>query len=145
MLSSKITARSKIIGSIIAIVIAMMVYSCQSTEQMLQDAYYTNGRDIYIKHCQNCHGEKGEGLSKLAPPLTDTVFLKNNAKKIAGYIKNGVSDTLIIHGQTYHEKMPGTNLANIDIAQVIVYITNSFGNKQGMYTQEQVAADLKSF
>jgi mono/diheme cytochrome c family protein len=123
-------------------VIALVVYSCQSAEQMLQATYYTNGRDIYIKHCQNCHGAKGEGLSKLAPPLTDTVFLKNNRQKLAGYIKNGLNDTLTIHGQTYQEKMPGINLANIDIAQLIVYVTNSFGNKQGMYTQEQVAADL---
>ena len=34
------------------------------------------------------------------------------------------------------------NLENIDIAQLVTYITNSFGNKQGLYTYNQVAADL---
>jgi len=35
-------------------------------------------------------------------------------------------------------------LANIDIAQIVVYITNTYGNKQGMYTPEQIAEDLKN-
>ena len=39
--------------------------------------------------------------------------------------------------------MPGNNtMADIDIAQVIVYISNSFGNKQGYYDQSEVAKDL---
>jgi len=120
-----------------------MVYSCQNAAQLQQDIAYVNGRDIYIRHCQNCHGKDGEGLALLAPPLTDTIFLKNNKSKLACFIKNGISDTtLVINGQKYDGKMPDFNLANIDIAQLIVYITNNFGNTQGMYTTEQVAKDL---
>lgn len=127
------------------ITIAMMIYSCQSSDQVKQDMYYTNGRDYYIKYCQNCHGEKGEGLGALAPPLTDTVFLKENKQKIACYIKNGMSDPITIHGKPYEGKMPDfQTLAAIDIAQIVVYVTNSFGNKQGMYTLEQTSNDLKN-
>jgi hypothetical protein len=40
--------------------------------------------------------------------------------------------------------MPGNEtLADIDIAQVIVYITNSFGNKQGFYDSEIATKDLE--
>ena len=120
-----------------------MIYSCQNAAKMKQDIAYVNGRDIYIRHCQNCHGANGEGLALLAPPLTDTTFLKDNKSKLACFIKNGISDTsLVINGQQYDGKMPDFNLANIDIAQLIVYITNNFGNKQGMYTPDQVAKDL---
>ena len=104
----------------------------------------SNGNDIYVSRCQNCHGENGEGLGELAPPLTDTLFLKNNKTDLACIIKNGANKEMVIHGKKYDGKMPGLNLADIDIAQVIVYITNSFGNKQGMYTYEQVAKDLGS-
>ena len=104
--------------------------------------YYTNGRDLYISYCQNCHGAKGEGLAKLAPPLTDTLFLKQNKKKLACWIKNGVSEPMVVAGVKYEAKMPDHNFANIDIAQIIVYVTNTFGNKQGNYTQNEVAADL---
>lgn len=137
--------RKLVLTGLFLTVLSMMVYSCQNAEQLKQDIYYTNGRDLYIKHCQNCHGAKGEGLAALSPPLTDTVFLKENKQKIACYIKNGLNTEIVVAGQKYQEKMPDfATLANIDIAQIVVYITNSFGNKQGHYTPEQIAADLKN-
>ncbi|MNX97005.1 Cytochrome c-552 precursor [compost metagenome] len=106
--------------------------------------YYVNGRDLYIKHCQNCHGANGEGLGTLTPPLTDTIFLKQNRQKLACFIKNGIKAPINVGGQEYEGSMPDfASLHNIDIAQLLVYITNSFGNKQGMYTPEEVAAALK--
>ncbi|CAM4084800.1 Cytochrome C oxidase, cbb3-type, subunit III [Pedobacter westerhofensis] len=120
-----------------------MFYSCQTAESVQRDAYYVNGRDLYIKHCQNCHGEKGEGLGELTPPLTDSVFMKNNKTRLACIIKNGLSGPVTIHGKVYEGKMPDFNMASIDIAQLTVYITNGFGHKQGMYSSEQVAKDLK--
>ena len=136
--------RKYIIGVLFIFTIATIIYSCQSAEQLQQDMYYTNGRDLYLKHCQNCHGANGEGLAKLSPPLTDTLFLKENKSMIACYIKNGLTDTITVHGVKYDVPMPEHNFANIDIAQLIVYITNTFGNKQGHYTPEQVATDLSA-
>lgn len=121
-----------------------LLYACQSSQEIEYAKYMSNGKDIYASRCQNCHGEKGEGLGELAPPLTDTVFLKANKSDLACIIKNGANKEMIIHGKKYDGKMPGFNLADIDIAQVTVYITNSFGNKQGMYTYEQVSKDLSS-
>lgn len=122
-----------------------MIFSCQDAAEIKQDVYYVNGRDLYIKHCQNCHGTQGEGLAKLTPPLTDTVFLKKYRQKLACFIKNGISDTLTVNGQEYQGSMPAfPELYDIDIAQILVFIGNSFGNNQGMYTPAQVAADLKN-
>ena len=134
--------RKYLLATIIFCTIASIIYSCQDARKVQQDMYYTNGRDLYISYCQNCHGAKGEGLAKLAPPLTDTVFLKQNKKKLACWIKNGVSEPMVVAGVKYEAKMPDHNFASIDIAQIIVYVTNTFGNKQGNYTQNEVAADL---
>lgn len=136
--------RKIIILSFFSLILAGIFYSCQSAEQVQQDTYYVNGRDLYIKHCQNCHGAKGEGLGALTPPLTDSVFMKTNKQQLACIIKNGISTPVTVHGQVYEGKMPEFNLADIDLAQLIVYITNGFGHKQGMYTTDQVAADLKN-
>jgi len=125
--------------------IATIIHSCQNANQMKQDIYYVNGRDIYIKNCQNCHGSNGEGLAALSPPLTDSIFLKANKHQIACFIKHGINTSITVAGRKYEENMPPVDhLADIDIAQVIVYITNNFGNKQGMYTPEQVRADLNN-
>ena len=135
--------RRSFIAVALASTLSGIIYSCKNAAQLQQDISYVNGRDIYIKHCQSCHGKNGEGLAMLAPPLTDTISLKENKEKLACFIKNGIRDTtMIIHGQKYDSTMPDFNLANIDIAQVIVYVTNNFGNKQGMYTPDQVAKDL---
>ena len=127
---------------IIGFIFLIIIYSCQSSQEIEYAKYMSNGKDIYIANCQNCHGEKGEGLGELAPPLTDTTYLKINKTDLACIIKNGANKEMIINGKKYDGKMPDFNFADIDIAQLTVYITNSFGNKQGMYTYEQVAKDL---
>lgn len=121
-----------------------MFYSCQTADRIQQDAYYVNGRDLYIKHCQNCHGAKGEGLGALTPPLTDSIYMKANKQQLACFIKKGLTTPVTVNGKVYEGKMPAFNFADIDVAQLIVYITNDFGNKQGMYTNDNVAADLKN-
>jgi len=134
-----------IVYSLLFLAIAAIVNACQSADEIQMAKYLSNGKNIYEARCQNCHGKNGEGLGELAPPLTDTVFLKANKQQLACYIKNGANQPMLINGKTYQEKMPAFNdLHDIDIAQVIVYITNSFGNKQGMYKYEKVAIDLKS-
>ncbi|WEK17560.1 MAG: cytochrome c [Candidatus Pedobacter colombiensis] len=137
--------RRFLIGALFLLALATIIYSCQDAGQLKQDVYYVNGRDLYIKHCQNCHGTKGEGLASLTPPLTDTVFLKSNKHRLACFIKNGIKDTITVNGQIYDGTMPAfPELYDIDIAQLLVYISNSFGNKQGMYTPEEVSMILKS-
>ncbi len=137
--------RRLLTGSLLFLTLSSIVLSCQDAGEIKQDVYYVNGRDLYIKHCQNCHGAKGEGLGKLTPPLTDTAFLKENRQKLACFIQQGIKDTITVTGQQYEGTMPAfPELYDIDIAQVMVYIGNSFGNKQGMYTPGQVAADLKN-
>ncbi len=138
--------RRKLLLAIFMLTCSAIIYSCQSAQSLEQDIYYTNGRDIYIQHCQNCHGKNGEGLGELAPPLTDTTFLKDHKNKLASYIKHGLEGPITVGGKVYDEKMPDEkDMADIDLAQLIVFITNSFGNKQGMYTTEQVGNDLKNF
>jgi mono/diheme cytochrome c family protein len=136
--------RKYLLAAIVFFTLASIIFSCQDAGKVQQDMYYTNGRDLYIAYCQNCHGAKGEGLAKLAPPLTDTTFLRTNKKKMACWIKNGLSEPIVVAGEKYEGKMPDHNFANIDIAQIIVYVTNTFGNKQGNYTQNEVGADLSN-
>ncbi len=135
--------RKYIILFVFCLSVVAIINGCQDASEIEMAKYISNGKDIYKARCQNCHGENGEGLAALAPPLTDTVFLKENKAKLACYIKNGVNEPMVINGKTYHEKMPAMkDMHDIDVAQVIVYITNAFGNKQGMYKYEQVTKDL---
>jgi len=119
--------------------------SCQTKDELNYARYYTGGKVLYEQHCQNCHNANGEGLGKLIPPLTDTVFLKNNRQLLACIIKHGLKDSIRVNNAIYHEQMPANHqLADMDIAQIITYITNSFGNKQGLYDVSLAGSDLKN-
>ncbi len=137
--------RKKIFYLLFLCCVCIFINACQNVQQLELAQYTTGGKDLYQLKCQNCHGENGEGLGELAPPLTDTVFLKSNKNNLACIIKNGANKLMVINGKPYQGKMPAfTTLTDIDIAKIIVYVTNSFGNKQGFYTTMQVAKDLKN-
>lgn len=136
--------RNKLLYILCSLFSAVLVFeSCSNEMELNYQRYYVNGKGLYEKNCQNCHGVNGEGLNKLYPPLTDTLFLTRNRSSIACIIKNGLNGDIKVNNVNYNSAMPGNaDLADIDIAQIIVYITNSFGNKQGFYDQGQVAADI---
>lgn len=105
---------------------------------------YSQGLFIYQKHCQNCHGKEGEGLVAMIPPLTDSLFLKQNRHLLGKFIKYGVYQPMQIKGENYNSPMPeNSKLNDKEIAQVILYITNSFGNKLGMYTTRELKQHIK--
>jgi len=137
--------RKYIINSIFLFSVLAVIISCQSQETIDLQNYMSNGKDIYNAKCQNCHGQNGEGLGQLAPPLTDSVFLKENKTRLACIIRNGTEEKMVIHGKEYKEKMPGfPELADIDVAQVMVFVTNSFGNHQGFIPYSQVSTQLQN-
>jgi len=130
---------------VLGISMAIVLDACQSQDQLSYARYYTNGKMLYDQHCQNCHNANGNGLGKLIPPLTDSIFLKKNKSLLACIIRHGLNDSITVNTTIYHEQMPGNHeLSDIDIAQIVTYITNSFGNKQGFYDVSNAGNDLKN-
>lgn len=138
--------RNKLLYTSIFVFAGIIIFQACSNEQELNyRRYFVNGKGLYEKNCQNCHGANGEGLGRLYPPLTDTARLTKNKSILACIIKNGISGKEAARAAGYETAMPGNpSLADIDVAQIIVYVTNSFGNKQGFYDQERVTTDLKN-
>ena len=121
----------------------MVVHSCQSEQAIRTAQYAVNGQKLYVAHCQNCHGAKGEGLGGLYPPLTDSTFLNTHREQLACIVKNGLSDPIEINGTVFDTEMPANPmLAPIEIAYVLTYIGNSFGNSMELFTQEEIQAAL---
>lgn len=123
-----------------------LIGSCQQGNKVsIKTAQYAvNGQKLYIQHCENCHGSKGEGLGKLYPPLTDSLFFSEYRSALPCIIKNGMNSPIVIHGETYHEPMPpNPTLSDVEIAYLLTYITTSFGNKTDIYDEPEVHEALK--
>jgi mono/diheme cytochrome c family protein len=120
----------------------MILVSCQSEDSLEFARYYSTGSILYQSHCQNCHGQRGEGLQALIPPLTDSVFLKKNLRSLPCLVQNGLKGKVTISKRDFEGQMPANDLAPIEIAEVLTYAANSFGNKLGIIPVETVNGDL---
>ncbi len=116
---------------------SMLTTSCNQDE-VKRKQYYIDGQVLYKTHCANCHQENGQGLAGLYPPIMGSDYLKKNKELILCSMRNGLQDTIVVNGKTYHQPMPAnTQLQALDIAEIATYIYNEWGN-------EKVITDVKS-
>ena len=107
--------------------------------------YAIQGKLLYIQHCANCHQNEGQGLAKLYPPLAKSDYLMSDVKRAACIIKNGQKDSIQVNGQTYNMAMPAvSNLSALEIAEILTYITNSWGNENELVSVREVETYLIS-
>ena len=136
-------AKIYFLGILVSIYFLSAMSSCQSGEDIKTAQYAVNGQKIYINHCKNCHGEKGEGLGLLYPPLTDVDFLTKNRERLSCIIRNGLNEEITVAGKTFHTIMPANEtLTDIDIAYVLTYIITNFGKQDQIFSLEEVQQDL---
>jgi hypothetical protein len=72
----------------------------------------------------------------------DSIFIKENLHELLCLVKNGLKGKLKISGRNFRGQMPEMDLAPIEIAQALTYVTNSFSNKLGTVNADRVNADL---
>lgn len=104
-----------------------------------------NGTELYRDFCYRCHGFKGEGLSALIPPLKSSDYLLNNIDLSIAGLKYGLKGEIIVNGKKYNSYMAYQGLENEEIADIMNYILNEWGNKSEEFiTSERVDKIEKS-
>lgn len=99
------------------------------------------GKKLYIQYCLSCHQEDGSGVPKLNPPLIKTSYVSGDKTKLIAWVLSGSTENIPIDGKYYSNNMaPQANLKDQEIADVLTYIRNSFGNKAGAVTAVEVKA-----
>lgn len=98
------------------------------------------GKKVYTLYCLSCHQLDGSGVQNMNPPLIKTTYVLGDKNKIIKIVLNGFSDNVEIDGNTYSNTMPSLAvLKDQEIADVLTYVRNSFGNKASAVK----AADVK--
>ncbi|MAK20520.1 MAG: cytochrome C [Euryarchaeota archaeon] len=101
----------------------------------------TDGEEIYQDFCIQCHLDTGEGVSGVFPPLAKSDYLVNNTEMSIRGLKSGMSGPIVVNGEEYNGVMQDQGLDDVEIADVMNYILNKWGNEfKGMITEEQVAS-----
>lgn len=91
----------------------------------------SRGKQIYTATCQACHQASGEGIAGAFPPLAESEWVAGSGKLAIAVVINGMQGEITVKGQKYQSVMAplGNQLSSEDVAAVITYVRNSFGNK----------------
>lgn len=103
------------------------------------------GEEIYQDFCLQCHLTTGAGVSGVFPPLKDSDYLMNNIDKSIAGIKFGLKGKIVVNDEIYDGVMAKQGLDNEEIADVMNYILNQWGNSyDAQITTQQVSEVQKS-
>lgn len=98
------------------------------------------GAVVYEDFCMQCHLPNGKGVPKAFPPLDNSDYLRNKRKESIKAVKFGMSGEITVNGQKYNSAMAPLGLTDVEVADVMNYITNSWSNKNTkIITVEEVS------
>ncbi|MDE2572802.1 MAG: cytochrome b N-terminal domain-containing protein [bacterium] len=103
------------------------------------------GKTTYLQKCAACHQASGAGLPGAFPPLAGNAAVTGDEQAVIATVLNGKTGPLTVGGKTFNGAMPAWKgqLTNAQIAQVITYVRNDWGNKASAVTEAEVAAQAK--
>ena len=108
---------------------------------------FTKGKEIYGKegYCTTCHQPDGKGLTASGfPPLTGTNWVTGNEDRLIKIALKGLLGPIVVAGKKYPGQVPMTPFAGLlqdeEIAAVLTYVRNSFGNTASAISPEKVKA-----
>ena len=104
---------------------------------LTKELQIARGKQVFMQTCFVCHQPTGEGIPNQIPPLAKSDFLMANKERSIRVVLQGLSGEVQVNDKKYNGAMvPMNNLADEEIANVLTYVRNSFGN-----TGDPVAPD----
>jgi mono/diheme cytochrome c family protein len=95
---------------------------------------YLAGQQIYLRegHCVTCHQVDGKGLDPAFPSLASSPWVTDDAERLIKLTLFGLMGPLEVNGKKYDGQVPmtpfGGMLNNQELADVLTFVRNSFGN-----------------
>lgn len=102
------------------------------------------GKKVYETTCLACHQANGSGVPGMNPPLKNTKWVLGEKPALINIILKGMDEEIEVEGEFYDNVMPPqSHLKDQQVADVLTYIRNSFGNKASAVTEEEVKKQRK--
>jgi mono/diheme cytochrome c family protein len=98
------------------------------------------GKEIFSA-CTQCHQGDGRGVSGTYPPLVMSEYVTGDERRLAAILINGINGPFTVNGATYSSEMPKWRdyFNDEELAAVMTYIRNTWGNKAPPVAKETVA------
>ncbi len=102
------------------------------------------GHEVYFRdaHCATCHQPDGKGLDPAFPPLSESIYVNGDPERLIKITLHGLMGPIEVNGKSYNGQVPmtpfGGMLNDKEVANVLTYVRNSYGNKATAIAPEQV-------
>ena len=97
------------------------------------------GESRFTGTCSVCHQANGAGLPNVFPPLARSDFLMADKQRSIGIVLNGLTGKVTVNGSEFNSVMPPMSQLNDDeIANILTYVRNSWGNKGEAVSADEV-------
>ena len=105
------------------------------------DDQMKRGAAVYARTCIACHQPTGMGLPPVFPPIANAPIAVGNPELPIKFILQGLMGPITVNGMTYNSMMPPVpGVSDAEIADVLTYVRQSFGNQGNPVTADQVKA-----
>jgi nitrite reductase (NO-forming) len=122
--------------------IAAEIGSNTAIAGLTKEMQIEKGKQVYMGLCFACHQPDGKGLPNVFPPLAGSDFLQADRERAIRIVLKGLSGPIVVNGKTINSLMPPQEavLTDNQIADVLTYVLNSFGNTGEAITADHVKA-----
>ncbi len=106
----------------------------------LEKGLVSGGAKIYRVYCGACHQQNGLGASERFPSLAETSWVTGDKKRLIKIALNGLEGRIDVNGKPFDSIMPKHSfLRDEEIANVLTYIRQNFGNVASAVSAKEVA------
>ncbi|WP_026777432.1 copper-containing nitrite reductase [Polaribacter sp. Hel_I_88] len=89
-----------------------------------------DGKQVYMNTCFACHQAEGQGIPNAFPPLAKSDYLNADVERAIGVVLNGLTGEITVNGKKYNSVMTRQTLTDEEVADVMTYVYNSWGNNK---------------
>jgi nitrite reductase (NO-forming) len=97
------------------------------------------GKSIYNRTCFACHQPSGEGLPNTFPPLAKSDYLNADINRAIEVVLKGKTGEILVNGKKYNNVMTAQTLTDDEVANVLTFVYNHWGNSKKEVTSAMVA------
>lgn len=112
--------------------------AAEPVQEISLAAKLERGKQIYSQTCLACHQTTGAGIPNAFPPLANSDYLNADIHRAIDVVKFGLSGKIEVNGNVYNSAMPKQNLSDEEIANVLTYVYNNWGNNKSEVTTKMV-------
>ena len=117
--------------------------SDEERESQRLERKYDSGKKIFSLRCASCHQSNGLGIATQYPPLAGSEWVSANPALITKIILKGLKGEITVKGEKYGTSaavnMAAVPIDDREIANVVTYVRQAWGNDYGEMTTDEVA------